>query len=61
MKRQFNCSIGAILVILYSLLDGYYNLCSNCRRVISYEKDTCPYCSNIQRKVSENKEKDLED
>ena len=56
MKRQFNCSIGAILVILYSLLDGYYNFCRNCGRVISFKENICPYCSEVQNDKSENKE-----
>jgi len=56
MKYPFKCYIGIALVFLDSLLDGYYNLCRNCGRVISFKEDTCPYCNDVQNDKSENKE-----
>ena len=44
---------GIIIIFLYSLLDGYYNLCKNCGRVISFDKNSCPYCNDIKKIKSE--------
>ena len=39
--------IETILVFLGILLDSYYLICSNCNRVMPYDKMICPYCGKI--------------
>ena len=52
LEKTFKYFIAIVPFFLYSLLDGYYNFCKNCGRILSFEKNSCPYCNNIQKNKS---------